>query len=124
MTIERIGLALRSESDKPADLYTDDSGNLALARNSQAVAQHARQRLMTFEGEWFLDAEAGVPWLRDILGKNYDPALAESVVKSETLDTDGVVEITDFSIGFDTQKRGVNIKRVRIVTEYDEAVAV
>ncbi|MDT9694263.1 hypothetical protein Q5762_39210, partial [Streptomyces sp. P9(2023)] len=67
--------------DNPADLYLDANGNLGLVYNAEAVGQHARQRLMTYEGEWFLDKTAGVPWIREILGSAYDAVLAESVIK-------------------------------------------
>ena len=78
MTIPRTGLAIDQASN---DLYLAADGNLALVNDTLAVGQHVRQRLSTFEGEWFLDTTAGVPWLDEILGKAYDPALAESVVR-------------------------------------------
>lgn len=66
--VSRIGLALRRDGSAPADLYLADDGNLAVVRDAEAIGQHARQRLMAYEGEWFLDKDAGVPWFRDLLG--------------------------------------------------------
>lgn len=106
------------------DLYLAQDGNLAMVNDAQAVGQHVRQRLMTFEGEWFLDARAGVVWLTEILGRQYDPALAESVVKAEILDTDGVTEITDFSVSFVRGQRQLAIRNVTVMTTYDEAVSI
>lgn len=121
MTTNRqfIGLAIDETTN---DLFLAVDKSLAIVRDAEAVGQHGRQRLMTFLGEWFLDTTAGVPWLRDIFAKAYDPALAESVVKSVLLETDGVVSIDTFSVSFDRKTRGVIIKNVAVTTVYDEVV--
>lgn len=116
----RIGLAIDPATN---DLFLDSAGNLATVTDAEAVGQHAKQRLGTFQGEWVYDTTAGVPWLSQILGKSYDPALAEAVVKAELLDTDGVEEITSFSVGFDKTSRGLNINEVEVLTDYDEVTS-
>ncbi|MDO9417043.1 hypothetical protein [Pararhizobium sp.] len=118
---DRLGLAIDHATN---DLYLATDGNLAMVTGALAVGQHVRQRLSTFEGEWFLDTTAGVPWLNEILGRGYDPALAESVVKAEILDTDAVTEITTFSVGFNRASRGLIIRGVEVLTKYDEEVAI
>lgn len=120
MPIDRVGLALKRNGSDPADIYLDQYNDLALVRNSEAIGQHARQRLMTFSGEWFLDIFAGVPWLREILGKSYDPVLAEAVIKKEILDTDGVTEITTFSTRFERETRNLSAFDIEVITEYGE----
>lgn len=122
MTINRISLSLKRIGDAPADLHLDENGSLAVVRNAEAVAQHARKRLMAFHGEWFLDKEVGVPWLSEILGNTYDPTAAESVIKSEILETDGVTEIETFSVSFNRQLRHVKAFGITVNTEYDEKV--
>lgn len=116
-----IGLSIDPVSN---DLYLDATNNLALATLAKAVGEHVRQRLMTYSGEWFLDTTAGVPWLEQIMGRGYDPALAEAVVKAEILDTDGVREITSFSIAFDNELRRLRIRDIAVLTIYDEEVQV
>ncbi|UQS95092.1 hypothetical protein Pam3_21 [Pseudanabaena phage Pam3] len=116
----RIGLALKKNEQGIADIYLDASGNLSMVQNTEAVGQHARQRLMTYLGEWFLNKNVGVPWLRDLLGKGYDPVLAEAVIKAEILSTDGVTEITSFSIRFDQGRRALEAFDIEVTTEYDE----
>ena len=120
--IKRTGLALRREGTDPADVYLDAQGHLVMVHDAEAIGQHARQRLMTFEGEWFLDREAGVPWVRNILGGQYDPVLAEAVIKVEILDTDGVVDINSFSVRFDRSVRGLSAFNIEVLTEYDKEV--
>lgn len=119
--LPRIGLAIDQDTN---DVYLDDAGNLAMVFNAEAVGQHVRQRIGTFEGEWFLDTSAGLPWLKDVFGKAYDPAIAEALVKAEILDTDAVTEITSFSVAFDRGRRGLLIRSVEVMTEYDEEASV
>jgi len=117
---QHIGIAL--------DPATNDihflGGNLAMVTGAHAVGQHVRQRLKTFQGEWFLDTTAGVPWLEQIMGSEYDPALAGAVVKAEILDTDAVTEITAFSVSFNRTLRRLEIRNVEVLTEYDLEVQV
>lgn len=122
--VSRFGLALRRDGSAPADLYLDDTGNLAVVRDAEAVGQHVRQRLMTYEGEWFLDRTAGVPWVRNILGQQYNPVMAESVLKAEILDTDGVTEINSFSVRFDNSTRGLAAYDIDVMTDYDQEASV
>lgn len=115
-----LGLSLDPATN---DLHLDGDGALIVVRDAAAVGQHARQRLMTYRGEWFLDTAAGVPWLSDIMGKAFDAALAEAVVKGEILDTDGVTAIESFSVGFAGKTRALIIKDVSVLTVYDEATS-
>lgn len=117
---DRFGLAINPATN---DLHLRADGNLAVVTDAEAVGQHAKQRLQTYAGEWFLDTVAGMPWLNSILGSAYDPALAESVVKAELLDTDGVTDITSFSVRFDRSTRGLVIDSIDVLTDYDEEVS-
>lgn len=116
-----IGLALDQTTN---DLYLDSSGNLAMVTDAKAVGQHVRQRLMTFASEWFLDTDAGVKWLTQIMGQGYDPALAEAVVKAEVLDTDGVTGIIGFSVNFVRDRRQLDIKGIQVTTVYETEVQI
>ena len=118
---QHVGLAVDPATN---DLFLRADGSLAVVTQAEAVGQHVRQRLMTFEGEWFLDTAAGVPWLDRLLGRQYDPALAEAVVKAEIMDTDAVTEITSFGVRFAHDHRNLDIHSVEVLTEYDQEVAV
>lgn len=116
-----LGLALDQGTN---DLFLDGAGNLGVVTEAAAVGQHVRQRLMFYRGEWFLDTTAGVPWLQEIMGSAYDPALAEAVVKAEILGTHGVTSIEAFSVSFVRSRRALAIKDVDVMTTYDESVSV
>lgn len=119
-----IGLALRPNDFGIHDLALTSSGDLELVYGAEAVGQHARQRLMTHSQEWFLDTAAGVPWLSDILGRKYDPALAEAVVKAEIMGTHGVTGTDNFSVSFVRGTRELRIRDVSVTTTYDETVSI
>lgn len=116
------GIVLGSASN---DLHLDETGNLALVYDAEAVGQNARQRLMFFKGEWFLDPTLGVDWFGQVLG--YTEArvpIAEAVVKRTILETPGVTAIREISTRFDRRNRGAQVERCTVETEYDEPASV
>lgn len=112
-----IGLYLDPDTH---DLAVDASGALRVARDAQAVAQHVKQRLLAHEGEWFLDTRAGVPWFDRIMGREFNPDVAEAVVKAEIFATPGVTEISSLSVRFDKHTRAMTLDGFDIYTEFDE----
>lgn len=117
---ERVSLAI----SHPMNDLIFTGRSLVLVYGAEAVGQHVRQRLQTFLGEWFLDTRVGIPWLDQLLGKRYDPSLAEAVVKAEILNTDGVKAINSFSVSFLRDLRALRIRSIEVVTVYDEVVKV
>jgi len=114
-----IGLAINATTN---DLYLGTDNNLATVSGAHAIGQHARQRLKSHEGEWFLDTSAGVPWLQDVMGRQYDQALAEAVIKDAIAATYGVTEINSFSARFDASKRALEAYSIAVATIYDQEV--
>ncbi len=106
------------------DLYLDADGQIAFVHDAEAVGQHARCRLMTHRGEWFLDTTAGVPWLDRILGKRVDLTLAEAVIKSEILKTDGVTGISSFDLRFRSATRGLDLASATIETIFSQDASI
>lgn len=120
--LPRCGLALKANDKGIEDIYLDATGNLAMVYDAEAVGQHAAQRLMAYRGEWFLDKDVGVPWMRDLLGKGYDPILAEAVIKAEIMGTDGVTAIRSFSVRFNRARRELENYSISVNTEYEQEV--
>lgn len=116
-----IGLAIDKTTN---DLALDGAGNMMTVTDAHAVGQHVRQRLKTHQGEWFLDTQAGVPWLDQVLGRQYDPALAEAVIKAEISETAGVTGISGFSVQFDGRTREISAFDMTVETIFDEEVSV
>lgn len=80
-----------------------------MAVEAEACAQNVRTRLLLLQEEWFLDTEAGVPWLQQIMVKPANLALAESIIKRTILETEDVSELRDFSLSFDRNTRRMTI---------------
>ncbi|HEV2570317.1 MAG TPA: hypothetical protein VGU72_01170 [Beijerinckiaceae bacterium] len=115
--MQRIGIAMIPHND----IGLDASGNLAMVHDAQAVAQHARQRLMFYKGEYFLDTNVGVDWLGMVLGQQPRAVvIAEAMAKKALLDTPGVTGILELQADFDRLRRGVFLRRCLIETEYDD----
>ncbi len=98
------------------DLQLDSSGDLLVSEFDLAFvagADQAAQRigiaLRLFQGEWFLDLDAGLPWFDQLLGKNLDLRQTESVLRREILNTPDVNAITAFSLDYDPRARTLTV---------------
>lgn len=112
-----IGIGIDSNTN---DVHFDEVGNLVMVHDADAVAEHVMQRVKTYEGEWFLDTSAGIPWLQDIIANGYDPALGEALIKAEVHDTKGVLDIEEFNVSFNNSIRVVTFQTIGVTTIYDE----
>lgn len=120
--MSHFAFSLAPNDDDIYDLHLTNTGDLATVNDAEAVGQHARQRLMTYYGEWFLNTTVGVQWLDEIMGKKYDPALAEAIIKDELLGTDGVTGAEGFSVSFARTRRELVVNQILVSTVYDEVV--
>lgn len=84
-------------------------GIVNYAKDEEATAQSVKSRLLLLLGEWFLDIEAGVPWLQQIMVKPADIPLTESIIKQRILETVGVAELVNFDMIFDNNTRIISI---------------
>lgn len=120
--MSHIGIGLKEIDGAIQDVHLSVDGNLAMVKDAEAVGEHAKQRVMTFKGEWFLNSDVGVPWLTQLLGKGYNPALAESIIKSTIRKTGGVSAITSFSVRFNKVRRQLSAFDITVKTIYDNEV--
>lgn len=90
------------------DIFLPGS-DLILTSGQEAIEQHLRQRLQTFFGEWFLDGRIGVPYFQQILKKNPDLTVVDSLLKKEIIDTQGIEELTQFSANLNKSTRKLEI---------------
>jgi hypothetical protein len=91
------------------------------ARGAEAVAQNVRSRLLLLQGEWFLDINAGVPYLQKITVRPADLAFTAAVLKQTILETDGVAEVTSFDLAMDQVARKLTVSAT--VTTEDGSTA-
>lgn len=76
-------------------------------------AEYARQRiecdLSLFLGEWFLDKREGIPYFRDVLIKNPNPAVVRSIFRSTILKVPGIVDVPTLDIVLDKSARRMTV---------------
>ena len=94
--------------DKNHD-WTFGQGFNSYATDSEAIAQNVQTRLWSFEKDWFLDLEHGLPWLED-MGRNANLEQLEIRIKRQVLETEGVVKITNYHAFLDPDNRQLNIQ--------------
>lgn len=82
---------------------------------TQNVGQRLRIRLLSFQEEWFLDQEYGVPYFQRVLGMKPTKSAIDLIFQQEILDVRGVREITFFSSTFQNRIYSLSF-RVRVVT--------
>jgi hypothetical protein len=88
---------------------TFGQGIANMADEAESVAQRVYTRLLLLFSEWFLDTDAGVPYLRDVTIKPANMPLAEAVIKQTIIETDGVLEIRSFNMTLDRETRRLTI---------------
>lgn len=80
-----------------------------LRDNNDAIGQNIKSRLLLILGEWFLDTSDGTPW-QAILGvKRVDNGFIEAALRARIQGTEGVVEITQFSLGVRSSTRAAMV---------------
>lgn len=97
-------LALNSNND----FYFNNKKLAIITGNNtdEEILQRIKMRLRFFKDEWFLNSEHGLPYFQDILGtKNLDFNIVESILREQILSVQGVKEIVESSIDYDTNKR-------------------
>lgn len=57
-------------------------GDFVLTSNeSESLAQRLKIKILTFEGEWYLDVDEGVPYFQSIFGKNRSKESVDAIFK-------------------------------------------
>ena len=87
------------DADNPVE------GDLRLTANQitfvegvDAIAQHLRNRLRFFLGEWFLDQRQGFPYFRDVFIKNPNRPAILSLLRRTIRETPGIVSVDELTL--------------------------
>lgn len=113
------GLAL----DENHDIFIKES-SLGMVSGNEAIGQLVTQRLMAYRGEWFLDANVGVPWVQQVMVRPFNPVVADAVIKDTILGTLGVREMLSFSMEVRPARRELAVIRANVGTIYDTVIEV
>lgn len=84
--------------------------DLSLLDDVDQILQSVKIRLRFFKGEWYLDSDAGLPYLTDILVKGPDTrGHVESLFKRAILNTPEIVGLKSFGLAFDSATRALKV---------------
>ena len=81
------------------------SGGIVLVDGAQQVLQQIRSNLRTFLGEYFMDVTKGVPYFELVFQKGTGQGVIEGLLKQAIVNTDGVLQLTDFTLVLGGQTR-------------------
>lgn len=87
-----------------------ENGDLALVTEGSEVAQSCKIRLLTIESEWVLDFQIGLPWFDRIMKVNTSLAEKEGYIKNTIRDTEGVLQVAKFELGFDFENNAMSVE--------------
>jgi hypothetical protein len=79
------------------------------ARDQEAVSQNVKTRLQLLREEWFLDVDAGVPYLQEIMVKPANVPLTKALLKQTIIETEGIDELRSFEMLYDNTTRHVTV---------------
>lgn len=80
--------------DDEGDLLVQDGDLVLSAPGFESIKLNLRQNLRFFFSEWVFDERIGLPFIGEIITKNPDPVIVDSVFKRAILNTSGIVELT------------------------------
>lgn len=80
------------------------------------VIQRLYILLRTFQGEWFLNVEHGIPWLENILGQKISKSTADMILQEKIAQEMGVKQVIDFKSTLTPQRTYSCSFRVKAVT--------
>lgn len=103
--------------DKDTGDILFDNGTTVTSTKDLDLSQRLRIRLGTFNGEWFLDTDFGVPWFQQILGKQRSKATVDSIIQEEIYKEHDVRSIKSFTSEWDRVGRSY---RMTAVIEADD----
>lgn len=92
----------RATHDLPAVIY-----DLPLVRGVDLIRQRLKQRLLTILGEWFLNAEIGLPWFDELAQKGISDEQITALLMRTIAETDGVQEVVSFDLDFNRRARTI-----------------
>ncbi|ELX9578566.1 hypothetical protein SLJ66_001935 [Escherichia coli] len=86
------------------DLVLDGQGNIAIATDSEAVAQDVASACLVFYGECYFDNTLGIPWKQNVLGHAPTPGYIAQKMQTEAKKL-AIVDQAVASVFFDKSTR-------------------
>jgi hypothetical protein len=102
---------------EPRDLLLEDNDlvittDLAFSSGVSGVAQSCKTAMQMFQGEWFLNLDAGIPYWGEILGQK--PAIAIAAATAHftemLLSIEDVTSVSRMSVTYEASSRTLSVR--------------
>ena len=77
--------------------------------NRLTVAQKLKIKLLTFQGEWFINTTTGIPYFQQILKRGVSKLTIDTIFQEAILSEPDVLEIIEFNSIIDTETRSYQL---------------
>lgn len=95
--------------DKTTHDIIVSNNDFLVVKDVDKVGQKLKQRLLFYQGEWFLDTTVGIPYFQEVFVKNPNIPDIESIFKVEIVETEDVNQLLAFDSTFANDVRDYNI---------------
>jgi len=89
--------------------YRLQDGDIVISDNdlafTESVAQRLTQKLRLWRGEWFLDRQAGFPYLQQVLGQRPRPEVVSSLLRQTITNDPDVRDVANIDLMYDDAAR-------------------
>lgn len=100
-------MRVRAQTESGDYSFGQGSDNF-LVNSPQCVAQLVLTGLKLWQGEWFLDVTAGMPWETEVLGPNPE-SVYDAAIQNQVLSTQGVTGISNYLSSEDPANRSLQV---------------
>jgi len=90
----------------------DSEGNISIIEGLPSLAENLDQRLKLFKNKYYMNLQAGVPYIEDILKKPIDPGFAASILNDEILKEGEVTKLGEVNADLERNTRIFNYSAV------------
>ena len=97
--------------------------DLALTDQKTITTQKIKQTLLLFQGEWFLNEEAGMPYFDEILGKQNSISRIKTLYTRAIEEIEEVEKILSLNIELASKERGLKID-VEVLDIYNNLISI
>lgn len=97
-------MALSFASDSSNE-FIIEKGEFVLVSDGAQVVQNVKEKLLSYEDDFFLDRTHGLPYYQSMFTKPVNLNLTESLLKAEILSTEGVQQLLSFQTQFNSVTR-------------------
>ena len=98
---DNYDLDMNATGKKDIQLLTD---------KKEIIKQRLMVRLKSYQNDWFLDLDNGIPYITDIFKKEVSLSAVQALLTSTILDTDGVDSLLSFEYDIDISTRSLSVE--------------